>query len=88
MATNEGKATQARSETRQVNPTGRRQGKRLEEQASSHLDRLTSKFSSSHQNSPEEPEHFLQSHQYRPANRSLATNTIGTAPECTSHLAK
>ena len=89
MATNGGKATQARPGTRQANPTGRRQGKGPKEQASSHQNRLTNIFSSSRQTWPEEQENFLpQGHQYRPANRSLAANTISTARECASHLAK
>ena len=88
MATNGGKATQARPGTRQANPTGRSQGKRPKEQPSSHQNRLTNIFLSSRQTWPEEQENFLQGHQYRPANRSLAANTIGTALECASHLAK
>ena len=83
-----GTATQARPGARQANPRGRRQGKRAKKQASRHQNRPTNIFSSSRQIWPEEQENSLQGHQYRPANRSPAADTIGTARECASHLAK
>ena len=74
-----GTATQARPGARQANPRGRRQGKRAKKQASRHQNRPTNIFSSSRQIWPEEQENSLQGHQYRPANRSPAADTIGTA---------
>ena len=76
-----GTATQARPGARQANPRGRRQGKRAKKQASRHQNRPTNIFSSSRQIWPEEQENSLQGHQYRPANRSPAADTIGTARE-------
>jgi len=81
-------ATQASHGTRQATTPGRQQGKRPKEKASRHQNRLTNIFSSSPQIWPEEQENSLQGHQYRPANRSPAADTIGTARECASHLAK
>ena len=78
-ATKGGTATQASQGTRQATTPGRQQGKRPKEQASRHQNRLTNIFSSSRQIWPEEQENFLQGHQYRPAKRSPAADTIGTA---------
>ena len=61
-----GTATQARPGTHQANPTGRRQGKRPEEQSPSHQHRLTNIFLSSGQMWPKEQENFKLGHQNRP----------------------
>ena len=78
-ATKGGTTTQASQGTRQATTPGRQQGKRPKEKASRHQNRLTNIFSSSRQIWPEEQENFLQGHQYRPAKRSPAADTIGTA---------